>query len=158
MTWIKNATSTVLLLCSIVLIVLSTLFYNVSAVKIYDEHQRELFMSTLEGLHGYSQCEWVSSVFIIEKVITLKCKTPAYGIRVLHVNVKYQVISSLDPSDIKLSEASAAFTALNTSSSFTISTTNYKNENVYWVVSDEEEWLLNFDDYSILWKVDKNYE
>jgi hypothetical protein len=158
MTWMKNATSTVLLLCSIVVIVLSTLFYNVSAVKIYDDHQRERFMSTLEGLHTYTECEWISSVFIVENVITLKCKTPAYGIRIFHVNVKYQIISSLDPYDIKLSEASAAFASLNAVSSFRISTTSYKNKNVYWVDSDDGEWLLDFNDYSILWKVDKNYE
>jgi len=158
MTRIRKASSTVLLLCLILVIFLSTIFYHVSAVKIYENHQKDLFMSTLEGLHAYNECTWISSVVIVEKVITLKCKTPSYGFRVLHVNDKYQIISSLDPEVIKLSEASAAFAEINASISFTISTTSYQNENVYWVNSDDGEWLLDFNDYSILWKVDKNYE
>jgi hypothetical protein len=158
MTWIKNTTSAILLLFTIVLIILSTIFYNVSAVKIYDEHQRELFMSTFEGLHSYTECSWISSVVITEKIMTIKCKTPSYGFRVLHINEKYQIISSLDPNEIKLSEASDAFMKMNYSRTFNISTTSYKTENVYWISSDEGEWLLDFIDYSILWKVDKHYE
>jgi hypothetical protein len=95
---------------------------------------------------------------IIEKVITIKCKTPSYGLRVLHVNEKFQILSNLDPIDIKLSEASDAFAKMNYSKSFSISTTSYKNEKVYWISSDDGEWLLDFIDYSILWKVDKHYE
>jgi len=158
MTWIKNTVSAFLLLCVILMIVLSTIFYHVSAVKIYEEHQQDLFMSTFEGLHTYTQCTWVSSVVIIEKVVTLQCNTPSYGLRILHVNEKYQIISSLDPDQISLSEASAAFASMNYAKTFSISTTSYKNMNVYWISSDDGEWLLDFNNYSILWKVDKNYE
>jgi len=158
MTWFKNTAIGFLLLFSSLMIILSTLFYNVSAVVVFEKHQRNLFMSTFEGLHNYTDCTWVSSVLIIDKVMTLECETPMYGLRVLYVNEKYQIITSIDPNEIKLSDASSAFTAMNNSTSFSISTTTYKNEIVYWISSDDGEWLLDFIDYSILWKVDKNYE
>ena len=158
MTWFKNTAISFLLLFSSLMIILSTLFYNVSAVIVFEKHQRNLFMSTFEGLHNYTECDWISSVTIIDKVMTLECETPMYGLRILYVNEKYQILSSIDPNEIKLSEASSAFTAMNYSTSFSISTTTYKNEIVYWISSDDGEWLLDFIDYSILWKVDKNYE
>lgn len=158
MTWFKNTAIGFLLLFSSLMIILSTLFYNVSAVIVFEKHQRNLFMSTFEGLHNYTDCSWVSSVLITDKVMTLECKTPLYGLRVLYVNEKYQILTSIDPNEIKLSEASSVFTAMNNSTSFSISTTTYKNEIVYWISSDDGEWLLDFIDYSILWKVDKNYE
>lgn len=158
MTWIKSTASSVFLLLLILVMGFSNLFYHVTAVKIFESHENQRFVSTFEGLHSYSRCTWISSVSLVEKVITLNCTATGNEEIILHVNEKYQILSTLTLNEVHLTEASDAFRALELTQNFSISTTYYKDKNVYWISSENGEWLLDINDYAILWKVDKNYD
>lgn len=137
---------------------LSILFYHVSAVKIYEQDQQRKFIQTAMALHSLSDCVWVSETTISDKVITLKCKSPVFGDRIYHFNDRYQILGQLNPGNIKVSDARRAFIAQTGITDFKVTITYYDQNSVYWVTSGHQEWLLDIDDYTILWKVDKNYD
>lgn len=137
---------------------LSILFYHVSAVRIYEQDQQRKFIDTAMVLHSLNDCVWVSETEITDQVITLKCQSPVFGDRVYHLNTKYQILGQLNPGNIKVSDARRAFIAQTGITDFKVTITYYENESVYWVTSGHQEWLLDINDFTILWKVDKTYE
>ena len=132
------------------------LFYHVSAVKIYDHQQMDRFITESESQYGFTDCQWISEVIIQSKVITLDCMTPDLGKRFIHLDEKKTILSELDPALVNYPQLKTKFSQLTGINQFTMSLTLYQGKSVYCVTTATSEWLLNLNDYSILWKVDKN--
>jgi hypothetical protein len=137
---------------------LSILFYHVSAVVKYNQNQNQRFITMVENLHNLTDCEWVSEIMITKKIVTLKCLSPVFGDRYLHFDEKWSILGELNPKTVDFENAKAAFTQNTKMTDFTISLTYFDQQSVYWISKESQEWLLDLSDFSILWKVDKNYE
>ncbi len=147
----------ILLMCAFVLI-LSVLFYHVSAVLVLEQDRKERFLDQIEGLHSIQDCEWISESVIQRKIITVQCESPLMGIRILHFDEKGAVVAGLDLDTVHYPMAKEAFKILTGISDYTMTLTYYDEESVYWIQSGTQEWLMSLQDYSILWKVEKNDE
>jgi len=158
MTRLKSSLTSFVLFWFIVIILVSMLFYHVSAVVIYNQHQQTKFINTTEVLHSLNNCAWISEVLIKEKVITLKCKTFQADEIYVSFDEKYKILARLDTNQINFNEAKVAFKEKTGEVNFEVSITFNNDKSVYWVKTFDTEWLLDMNDYSILWKVEKNYE
>lgn len=153
----KMSLSVFLILVSLVLI-LSVLFYHVSAVLILNENQKDEFLDQIEDYYSIQDCEWISETVIEQKVITVQCTGPMMGVRILHLNEKAQVIAGLSLEEVHYPMANQTFKTLTNILDFETSLTYYHGESVYWIQSQNTEWLMKMQDYTILWKVEKNDE
>lgn len=120
--------------------------------------RKEDFIANVETLFTYDQCEWISEVIIQQTVISVKCHRADTHDQVFHLDESMQLLGRVNADQIMYQNALSAFKQKTGIEEADISITLYKNESVYWVQTLTQEWLLDFDDYSILWKVDKNYE
>ncbi len=154
----KKVSTTLLLVFVCVLLVLSILFYHVSAVKVYDQKRKEDFVSRAETVFMFDQCEWISEVTIVQKVISVKCSRTGELEQIIHFDESLKLLGRMSAASVKYQDALNTFERITGIKQAEISLTLYKNKSVYWVNTLTQEWLLNFDDYSILWKVDKKYE
>jgi len=158
MLWIKKVSTSLLLVFVCTLLILSILFYHVSAVKVYDRMRKDDFIANVEILFTYDQCVWISEVIIQQTVISVKCQKAGALDQVFYLNESMQLLGRVNADLIKYQIALSAFKKNTGIEEAVISITLYKNKSVYWVKTLTQEWLLDFDDYSILWKVDKNYD
>ena len=158
MPWIKKVSTPLLLIFICTLLILSILFYHVSAVKVYDRKRQEDFVSRTETLFTYDQCEWISEVIIQKRVISVQCSRPNAQGQILHFDESLQLLGRMNADAVKYQNALDKFKQVTGIELAEISLTLYKNESVYLVKTLTQEWLLDFDDYSILWKVDKKYD
>ncbi|KAF0226682.1 MAG: hypothetical protein FD133_1359 [Erysipelotrichaceae bacterium] len=158
MPWIKKVSTPLLLVFICTLLILSILFYHVSAVKVYDRKRREDFVSRTEALFTYDQCEWISEVIIQQRIISVKCSRPNAQDQILHMDESLQLLGRMNADAVKYQNALDRFKQVAGIEQAEISLTLYRNKSVYWVKTLTQEWLLDFHDYSILWKVDKKYD
>jgi hypothetical protein len=158
MTRLKKITASLGLLLIALCLGVSILFYHVSAVAKYNQNKNQRFITMVENLHNLSDCEWISEITITSKIVTLKCLSPVFGDRYLHFDEKWSILGELNPKMVNFENAKAAFTQSTELSDFTLTLTYYDQHSVYWVSKDTREWLLDLTDFSILWKVDKNYD
>lgn len=112
----------------------------------------------VENLHNLRECEWVSELTIEQKIVTLKCLSPVFGDRYLHFDEKWAIMGELNPTSVNFEDAKAAFASETQLTEVTISLTYIDHQSVYWISNEAQEWLLDLSDFSILWKVDKNYD
>lgn len=155
---IKRISTSLGLLFIALFLALSIFFYHVSAVPVYIQNQNTRFITTVENLHNLRECEWVSDLTIEQKIITLKCLSPVFGDRYLHFDEKWAIMGELNPTSVNFEDAKAAFTTETQLTEVTITLTYIDHQSVYWISNDAQEWLLDLSDFSILWKVDKNYD
>lgn len=158
MLWIKKVSTSLLLVFVCIVLILSILFYHVSSVKVYDRKRKEDFIEKVETLFNYDQCEWISEVFIQQNVISVKCQRLNDADQILHLDESLQLLGRMNADAVKYPDALTSFKQNTGIQDAEISITLYKNRSVYWIKSSTLEWLLDFKDYTILWKVDKNYD
>ncbi len=154
----KNIFTSLSLLFIAILLFLSILFYHVSAVAVYDRHQQSNYIRTIGALHSLVNCSWLSEVLIKEKVITLKCYTLNAIELYVNLDEKFKILSKLESKSVHFEEARKTFSATTGEENFELSLTYYDQKSVYWVNTLTGEWLLDMNDYSILWKVEKHNE
>jgi len=158
MSRLRNLSLTLILLVSAFVLILSVLFYHVSAVLVLDQDRRDRFLNQIEVLHSIQNCEWISESVIQRKIITVQCESPLMGIRILHFDEKGAVVAGLNLDAVHYPMAKETFKTLTGITDYTMTLTYYDNDSVYWIQSGTQEWLMSMQDYSILWKVEKNNE
>ena len=139
------------------IVVLSILFYHVSAVAVYERDQQEKFIRTASALWSIGGCTWISDTLISERVITLRCDGLTEGQRYLHFNEKIQLLGQISTDRIDFESAKTDFTALTGVTDIRIAVTYFNDQNVYLITSPTMEWIMD-QNKAILWKVNKNYE
>ena len=146
---------TLFLLLTILVLILSVLFYHVSAVSIVQKKHQIKFLTDIESRYSIHDCAWISEAVIERKVITVQCESAVMGIRILHFDEKGTVMAGLDLDQVHYPMAKEAFKALTGIPDFTITLSFYHDDSVYWIQSGTTEWLMSMQDFKILWKVEK---
>ncbi len=155
---VKNVLSSLTLLVFAFMLFLSILFYHVSAVVVYGQHKQKDFIRIAEGLHSLANCSWESEVLIKEKVITLKCFTFTATEVYVSFGEKVNILAKIDSSNVNFDTVRNAFRSSTNENTFKLSLTSFDGKGTYWITTKNKEWLLDMNDYSILWKVEKSNE
>ncbi len=152
---LKNMLISGVLLGTIVLIVITTLVYQVSAVVLFADQDTQRWKNEVEEELGYTSCLVLDDSTRVIRILTLRCRKET--LRYVHVAEGGTVLgdSPVDAFDFDDAKAWANSTygeAVETSLSY------YQGQTVLRIHSPEMEILVDPITRIELWKVDLRYE